>query len=491
MPRLGSRDLFFEAAPFAAVLLDKDGHVVVLNPRARQLFERLGARAVVGTSLRELIAVRSQVAWTVALHELGPDGTIDPMMVQLGPDPAGRTHDVLLAATAWPDETGARTAVAATLIDVTDRLGIERDVHSVADRYRSIMETARDAILLLDRDQRIALVNGAARELFGAPGNTLIGRRMVELLDDAEAFLAALAATGREDHAERLSVQCTTLSRARAFPADVSLSRFGTERGPRHTVIIRDETEREALQRALEEKARQLTRKNEELEAFSYSVSHALKAPLRTMGSFAGLLHSRYRDALDATGARYLSFLVETCAEQSRQIEQLLDMSRLSRSEDAFEVIDVEPIVRRVVDYHVLNAGTRRIEVSIAPELPPVVGQRLAFYHLFDNLIGNAVKFTANEAVARISIGYSRDGAEHHFHVSDNGIGIAPDSEATIFRLFGRLHRQDEFEGTGAGLNIVTKILERHGGRVEVESALGEGATFHIYLPERAASEVA
>ena len=460
------------------------------NPRARTLLGRLDRTPGIGAACGDLFDPNGRIAWTIALHELGHDGTVEPMMMRLmggTEDEPERGVDVLLAATAWPDETGERAAIVVTLVDVAQRLKMTHDIQVTADRYRSIMETARDAILLLDSDGRVDLVNGAARELFEGPGNSLIGRHMSDLLEDDDArgsFEAALreidAAAGR---AQRWALRCRGAGGGRTFPAEVGISRFLTSSGPRHTVIVRDETERLALHEALEDKAQELAEKNRELEAFSYSVSHALKAPLRTMGSFAGLLYSRYREQLDETGSRYLSFLVDSCNEQSRQVEQLLEMSRLARSEDEFEHIAVRPIVTRIVDYHVLNAADRDIDVTISAALPTMLGQRAALHHLFDNLVGNAIKFTAREPRAAVEIGYAREGDEHHFWVSDNGIGIAAADEETIFRLFGRLHRQEEFEGTGAGLNIVTKILERHGGRIEVESTPGEGATFHVYLP--------
>ncbi len=484
------RDLFFDGSPFAALLLDTTGHVVSANPRARTLLARLDRPSGIGVACGNLFDASGRIAWSVAMQELGADGTVEPMMMRLVSDSAAEPRasaDVLLAATAWPDESGARAAIVVTLVDVAQRLQVTHDIQVTADRYRSIMETARDAILLLDSDGRVNLVNGAARELFEGPGNSLIGRPVADLLEGEAARAAFEAALMEMDAAagpaQRLALRCRGISGQRVFPAEVGISRFRTSSGPRHTVIVRDETERLALHSALEHKARELAEKNEELEAFSYSVSHALKAPLRTMGNFAGLLYSRYREQLDDTGARYLSFLVDTCNEQSKQVEQLLEMSRLSRSEDAFEEIAVGPIVARIVDYHVLNAADRDIDVTVSLELPTMQGQRAALHHLFDNLIGNAIKFTGREARATVEVGYARQEDEHHFWVSDNGIGIAQSDEETIFRLFGRLHRQEEFEGTGAGLNIVTKILERHGGRIHVDSTLGEGTTFHVRLP--------
>jgi two-component system sensor kinase FixL len=480
------RELFFDGAPYAALLLDGWGTVVATNAQTRELLGPIDPAEVHGRPLGELFDTEGQAVWSIALHELGPDGRIPPTMMRLV---AGRRLDLklMVSARAWPDSEGRRAAVTVALLDMRERLRFEDDALLIADRYRSIMQTARDAILTLDRQGLVTLANPAAQEMFGAPGNSLMGRAVETLIDPSArpAIRLALAEAARVEGAgaKRLAVPCIRLGDDRPFPGDISVSGFVTGTGSGFTAIVRDETERDELQRALQEKAALLERKNEELEAFSYSVSHALKAPLRTMGSFAGLLAARYKDKLDDAGKRYLSFLVDCCAEQSRQIEQLLEMSHLSRSEDAFEDVAVGEIVQKLLDFHIGNAAGRSFELHVDPALPTVVAQRVAIHHLFDNLIGNAVKFTAREPVARIRVGYALEGDEHHFWVGDNGIGIAAEDEATIFRLFGRLHRQEEFEGTGAGLNIVLKILERHGGRIRLDSMPGEGATFHVFLP--------
>jgi two-component system sensor kinase FixL len=480
------RELFFDGAPYAVLLLDAWGTIVATNAQTRELLRPLGPGQLHGQPLGDLFDTEGQAVWSVALHELGPDGRIPPTMMRLT---AQKRVDLklMVSARAWPDGDGRRAAVTVALLDMRERLRFEDDALLIADRYRSIMQTARDAILTLDRRGLVTLANPAAQEMFGAPGNSLMGRAIEDLIEDGArpAMRLALAEAARVEGggAKRLAVPCVCLNDGRTFPGDISLSGFQTGTGSGFTAIVRDETERDELQRALQEKATLLERKNEELEAFSYSVSHALKAPLRTMGSFAGLLATRYKDKLDDAGKRYLSFLVDCCAEQSQQIEQLLEMSHLSRSEDAFEDVAVGEIVHKIVDFYVTNAGGRSFDVRIDSKLPSIVAQRVAIHHLFDNLIGNAVKFTAREPVAEITVGYVLEGDEHHFWVGDNGIGIAAEDESTIYRLFGRLHRQEEFEGTGAGLNIVLKILERHGGRMRLDSMPGEGATFHIFLP--------
>ncbi|MGM0574220.1 MAG: sensor histidine kinase [Myxococcota bacterium] len=486
----GGRDMFFEGAPFASLLLDGAGTVVAVNRAARNLLAGAGSGPVVGEAFSALLDAEGRAVWSVALHELGASDRLEPTMTRLAGD--GATREVMLTASAWPDEEGERAAVMVGLVDVGERLRLESEARLVADRYRSIMQAARDAIVALDAAGRITLTNDAAREMFGARGNRLLGEPVETLVapEERPRLRAALEQAGRgpEHGVTRLELRALRGDDApQEFPAALSLSAFHVGAGTHYTAIVRDESEPLALRRELERKARLLERKNEELEAFSYSVSHALKAPLRTMGSFAGLVLARYGDQLDEAGQRYLRFLLDSCDEQSRQVEQLLELSHLARSEDAFEDVDTAALVRRLVDTHLLHAGERDIDVAIDGDLPVVRGQRVALHHLFDNLIGNAVKFTAREPVAHIAVGYEYAAAaeEHHFRIRDDGIGIAPQDVDSIFRLFERLHGREEFEGTGAGLNIALKSLERHGGRIEVESTPGEGTTFHVFLPRR------
>lgn len=487
-----TRDLFFAQAPAPALLLDPSGAIVAANAAATALFDAAGLTVDAGRSFGDVLDRSGSMLWAIALSEIGHDGTLEPILVGLGgegtEEPEATRRQVLLTARATANEDGDRAAVLVTMMDVGRRLSAERHAGALAGRYRSIMQTAGDAILLLDSAGRVELSNQAAAQMFGAHGESFRGRDIAELVaDDSRLVLAAAVVDARSRPGEDMVVvtlTCARLDDGSPFPAALTLGSFAGPGGDCTTAVIRDETEAAQLRRDLELKARQLSAKNEELEAFTYSVSHALKAPLRTMGSFAGLLTARYRDQLDETGQRYLTFLSECCDEQSQQIEQLLELSRRALSDDAFAPVDIGEITRRIVTYHVDNATGRAIDIRYTVAMPTIIGQRAALYHLFDNLIGNAVKFTAREPQATVEIGYLHEAGRHHFWVRDNGVGIAEENHEGIFRLFARLHRREEFEGTGAGLNIVRKILERHGGHIVLDSALGAGSTFHVYIPD-------
>jgi len=248
----------------------------------------------------------------------------------------------------------------------------------------------------------------------------------------------------------------------------------------------RAEAEVRRLNAELDQRVRQRTAElehiNEELEAFSYSVSHDLRAPLRHASGFATLLHKRIADKLDDTAAHYLRQISDACTRMGKLIDDLLDFSRTSRAELRQAPLDLDTLVRETVrDLDVETQG-RRIEWKIDP-LPTVCADAALLRQVFANLLGNAVKYTRTRETAEIAIGSeSRDGATVLF-VRDNGVGFDMRHASKLFGVFQRLHSSDQFEGTGIGLANVRRIVSRHGGRVWAESAPDRGATFFVSLP--------
>src|SRR5690606_29714708 len=219
------------------------------------------------------------------------------------------------------------------------------------------------------------------------------------------------------------------------------------------------------------------------LESFAYSVSHDLRAPLRTIEGFSRLLGERYADKMDETGRDYLSRVRNAAGRMDDLIGALLKMSRVSRGPLTLESLDITRIAGDVVA--VLRAGQPRREwdVVIEPGLQ-AVGDAALVRNVLQNLVGNAWKFTAGVADARIVVGGGEAcGEQVGFHVSDNGAGFPPEYAGKLFRPFQRLHNQEQFDGHGIGLASVKRIIERHGGTVGADGRPGEGATFRFTLP--------
>ncbi|MDF7801753.1 PAS domain S-box protein [Pontiellaceae bacterium B1224] len=231
----------------------------------------------------------------------------------------------------------------------------------------------------------------------------------------------------------------------------------------------------------LESTKRALRTTNKELEAFSYSVSHDLRAPLRHIDGFIELLLKREKDRLDATSSRYLNTIAQSSNRMGRLIDDLLAFSRTNRSEMHMSTVDMNAVIRAVV--HDLSTVTedRRIEWKIET-LPSVNGDKSLLRQVWENLIGNAVKYTGNCEEACIEIGTTNEGDKRVFFIRDNGAGFDPQYTGKLFGVFQRLHRDDEFEGTGIGLATARRIVLRHRGKIWAEGKVDRGAAFYFTL---------
>jgi PAS domain S-box-containing protein len=244
------------------------------------------------------------------------------------------------------------------------------------------------------------------------------------------------------------------------------------------------------LNAELRDKAAQLEVTNKELESFSYSVSHDLRAPLRAIDGFAQMMQEDYQERLDAEGKRYLTVIRQNSSRMGALIDDLLEFSRLGRQPVAHGEVNVDALVREVVQ-EVLNSEPRgeRGAAAAAPQievgpLPPARGDRGLLRQVWTNLIANAVKYSGKVQRPFIQVSGSEVGAENHYSVRDNGVGFNMQYAEKLFGVFQRLHRADEFGGTGVGLAIVHRIVTRHGGRVWAEGVVNNGAVFSFSLPK-------
>lgn len=239
---------------------------------------------------------------------------------------------------------------------------------------------------------------------------------------------------------------------------------------------LNDSLERKVLQRTEE-----LSNANNELEAFSYSVSHDLRTPLRAMSGYAQMVKEMYEDTVDENGRRLLNNIVLNAANMGRLIDDLLAFSRLSRKDIAHQQVNMIKLVKDCID-ELLPAGSK-VKVDVA-YLPVCSADPAMIKQVWLNLIGNSVKYSSTKGQPIISIGSKKLPEEYVFFVKDNGVGFDMKYADKLFGVFQRLHGQTDFEGTGIGLALVKRIVEKHNGRVWAESAKGEGATFYFSLPQ-------
>jgi light-regulated signal transduction histidine kinase (bacteriophytochrome) len=289
-------------------------------------------------------------------------------------------------------------------------------------------------------------------------------------LDDRTHMIEALAA-GADDVTAKIDGLELICARVRA-----QISRHEVEDERRRT---RDQVLRGELTDQLERANAQLVATNEELEAFSYSVSHDLRAPIRAIGSFTSAVLEDAGDALAPGSREYLQRVVRAAASMGEMIEALLELSRVSRAAIVREAVDLTSAATGLLDELAQRDPKRTVITRVAPNLS-TTGDRRLVRVVLDNLLGNAWKFTSQRESARIDVGSElRDGAPAFF-VRDNGAGFDAAHAQSLFKPFKRLHSEKEFAGTGIGLATARRIVERHGGRIWAESSPGSGATFFV-----------
>lgn len=239
---------------------------------------------------------------------------------------------------------------------------------------------------------------------------------------------------------------------------------------------------RQRVESALLKSNQELARSNAELEQFAYVASHDLQAPLATIASYAQLLEKRYKDQLDSQANKFIGNIVQGCTRMQTLIDDLLEYSRVGRSQKPFKPSNCNQVVEQALAN--LQAVIRDTQAVVSyGELPVVTGDISQLVQLFQNLVGNAIKYR-QDAPPAVCISACKQQDSWLFSVSDNGIGIAPQHQERIFQIFQRLHTQKEYSGTGIGLAICQKIVEHHGGRIWVESESGQGSTFYFTINE-------
>jgi signal transduction histidine kinase len=253
---------------------------------------------------------------------------------------------------------------------------------------------------------------------------------------------------------------------------------------------LREKSERDRRRQAerdLAKKAEELARSNEQLEQFAYVASHDLQEPLRMVANYTQILAERYRGKLDEQADKYIHYAVDGSTRMQAMIQDLLAFSRAGRSENHVHPVDSNELVEQALKN--LAAAITESGATIEFQgLPMIAANAIQVTQLFQNLIGNAIKFRGKDAPA-VHVSAESQGAQWVFSVTDNGIGIAPEHVEVIFAIFQRLHTRDEYSGNGIGLSICKKIVERHGGRIWVESAEGKGSTFKFTLPDGTATK--
>jgi PAS domain S-box-containing protein len=475
-----------EAAPDAMIVVNERGEIVLLNLQAEKQFgyhrdELLGkmvnsivprgfAERLVADGLRSAEdALAQQIGTGIELTARRKDGSEFPIEIMLSP--LRSTEGIL---------------VTAAIRNISVRKDAEKHLVQMENKYRGLLEAAPDAMVVVNEAGMIVLLNLQAETQFGYRRDELLGQKMSNIVPAGfpERLVADSLRSAEDALAQQIGTGIELTARRKdgsEFPIEIMLSPLESADGVLVTAAIRDITARKSSEAQLLEKVKELKRSNEELQQFAYIASHDLQEPLRMVASYTALLARRYRGKLDSDADDFIAFAVDGASRMQLLIRDLLAYSRVgSKGKELADTSSESALQQAIRNLRGAIEGSGALVTHDA--LPSVMADEMQLTQLFQNLVGNAIKYR-RAGVPRVHItAVPKDASKWMFSVQDNGLGIEPQFFEKIFGVFQRLHKREEFDGTGIGLAICKKIVERHGGAISVESIFGEGSTFHFPL---------
>ncbi len=367
-----------------------------------------------------------------------------------------------------------------------DELQVKQvELEKTVSLLRGTLESTADGILVVSNEGNIESFNKRFTELWGIPDSIIASsdddRAVAFVLDQLKSpdeFIRKVRELYSDPDAESFDV--LEFKDGRFFERYSRPQKIG-EKSVGRVWSFRDITKRQRTEEALKRTADELARSNADLRQFAYAASHDLREPLRSIAGFVRLLEKRYRGKIDEKADEFIDFIIDGVKRMDSLIHDLLEYSRVDTKCKDFGPVNCSIALQEAVNN--LRSAIEESGAELTYDLlPTVIADSSQLSRIFQNLISNAIKFRGNEPL-KISISVQQKGDEWIFSVKDNGIGIDPQFFERIFVIFQRLHTISEYEGTGLGLTICKKIVERHGGRIWVESEPGKGSTFFFTLP--------
>jgi PAS domain S-box-containing protein len=477
-----------EHSPSGLLMIDSEQHIVLVNKEVERIFG-YSRDELLGKSFEILVPDRFRRAHTEFGREFWAAPTVRAMGA--GRELYGRRKDgseIPLEIGLNPITTDEGFFVLSSIVDISVRKRAEQ-------RFRAAIEAAPSGMVMIDASGTILIVNRETERLFGYPREELLGRSIDILVPErfrskhpeyrAGFFAhpsARLMGSGRDLYGLRKD--------GTEIPVEIGLNPVETDEGLLVLSAIIDISERKKAEEALRQAGEDLKRSNRELEQFAYVASHDLQEPLRMVVGFLNLLDERYKTQLDEKARAYIGHAVDSANRMSQLIENLLAYSRVDHRNTKLAPTDANKALAHALIN--LDHSIREASATVThDELPTINGNPVQLSQLFQNLIGNAIKFRRDGVSPQIHIGCRRDDDRWLIYIRDNGIGIDPAYYEKVFLIFQRLHGRSEYPGTGIGLAICKKIVEYHGGRIWIESSKDEGSTFYCSFPKDAEKALA
>ena len=470
---------------FGQIIENLSSEIIIFNAETLKVLNaNKAARKNLGYSLDELL--------NMIPTDINPDSDLDEIKQLVAPLKRGEVDKVVLETvhrrkqgTSYDVEVNLQiadhlgsSAIIANIFDISERIKSETFIKKKGDFLKLILDTSPCIIGVKDRDYNIVEANQKLLELYPEEmRDSVIGTSTVEKYtkEDREAFLEndrIAFETGYSEVMETLDMPMG--KRLTLYTQKV---RFEDAKGTPYILLIAmDVTDREEL-------IQKLANSNEELERFAYVCSHDLQEPLRMIRSFSDRLKMHLKDSLkdDPKGQKYLHFVTDGAARSQQLIADILSYSSIDSHSSHFESLDVNQIVDVIKQNLALQLDEKQGKIT-HDILPSVIGHETQIYQLLQNLISNGFKYQSGGKLPHVHIGYEDLGEFHKFEVRDNGIGIDQKSLKKIFGVFQRLHRRNEYSGTGIGLAICKKVVDYHGGKIWVESEPGDGSRFFFTI---------
>jgi PAS domain S-box-containing protein len=488
----GQFRLAVESTPSAMVMINRQGRILLVNSTTEKLFG-YGREEMLGQSVEMLVPERLRPAHPSYRDGFFANPQSRPM--GMGRDLLARRKDgseFPVEIGLNPSESAEGTLVLAAVVDISERKRAE-------ERFRRALESAPSAMVMIDRDGKIVLVNSMTEKLFGYPRDEMLGQPVEMLVP--ERFRAKhpeyRTSFFADPVARPMGGERDLLGRRKdgsEFPVEIGLNPIQSAEGTFVLSAVVDISERkrseesirqahEELEARVEARTTELAAANKELEAFSYSVSHDLRAPLRAIDGFSRILLAEFGQGLPAQAREYLQDVRANAQKMGRLVDDLLAFSRLSRQPLKKQPVRVDRLVDQCLQELSAEQAGRKVDVRVGG-LPECDGDPSLLKQVWTNLLSNALKYTNKRESAVIEVGGHNGGSnsERTYFVKDNGVGFDMRYAHKLFGVFQRLHRSEDYDGTGVGLAIVQRIIHRHGGRIWAEAQPDHGATFYFTM---------